>query len=78
MEKHGGHEDLRGPDHRSIIPYVHGESVVLQCVWCCSSWELNFIAPVIHPDFYSSSTGSYTVTQGPTSGPRVNEIIYSI
>jgi hypothetical protein len=23
MDKHGGHEDLRGSDRRSVIPYVH-------------------------------------------------------
>jgi hypothetical protein len=24
MDKRGGHEDLRGSDRRSVIPYVHG------------------------------------------------------
>jgi hypothetical protein len=24
MRKYGGHEDLRGLGHRSVIPYVHG------------------------------------------------------
>jgi hypothetical protein len=24
MRKYGGHEDLRGSDRRSVIPYVHG------------------------------------------------------
>jgi hypothetical protein len=24
MDEHGGHEDLRGSSHRSVIPYVHG------------------------------------------------------
>jgi hypothetical protein len=23
MKEHGGHEDLRGSDRRSVIPYVH-------------------------------------------------------
>jgi hypothetical protein len=23
-DEHGGHQDLRGSDHRSAIPYVHG------------------------------------------------------
>jgi hypothetical protein len=32
MKKHGGHEDLCGLGHRSIIPYVHGRmGVILQC-----------------------------------------------
>jgi hypothetical protein len=39
MEEHGGHEDLHGLGHQSVIPYVH-ESVVLLCVRC-SSRELN-------------------------------------
>jgi hypothetical protein len=31
MKEHGGHEDLRGLGHRSIIPYVHGRiRVILQ------------------------------------------------
>jgi hypothetical protein len=24
MDEHGEHEDLRGSNHRSVIPYVHG------------------------------------------------------
>jgi hypothetical protein len=24
IDKRGGHEDLRGSDRRSVIPYVHG------------------------------------------------------
>jgi hypothetical protein len=34
MEKHGGHEDLRGLAHQSIIPYIHGRvccTVVCAC-----------------------------------------------
>jgi hypothetical protein len=23
MDEHGGHKDLRGSDHQSVIPYVH-------------------------------------------------------
>jgi hypothetical protein len=26
MDEHGGHEDLRGSDRRSVIPYVHGRT----------------------------------------------------
>jgi hypothetical protein len=29
MEEHGGHEDLRGSDHQSIIPYIHGRMKVV-------------------------------------------------
>jgi hypothetical protein len=34
MNKHGGHEDLRGSGHRSVILYIHGRIrvVVLLCV----------------------------------------------
>jgi hypothetical protein len=38
--------------------------------------NLVFLA-VLHPDLYSSRTGSYTMTQGPTGGPRVVESLYS-
>jgi hypothetical protein len=50
----------------------------LPCVWCYSSWELNLVAPIIRQIFYSSRLGSYTLTQGTTSGPRVDEILYHI
>jgi hypothetical protein len=26
MDERGGHEDLRGLGHRSVIPYVHGRT----------------------------------------------------
>jgi hypothetical protein len=26
IDEHSGHEDLRGFDHRSVIPYVHGRT----------------------------------------------------
>jgi hypothetical protein len=26
MDERGGHEDLRGSGHRSVIPYVHGRT----------------------------------------------------
>jgi hypothetical protein len=26
MDERGGHEDLRGSDRRSVIPYVHGRT----------------------------------------------------
>jgi hypothetical protein len=32
MDKRGGHEDLRGSGHRSIIPYVHGRMELYCCV----------------------------------------------
>jgi hypothetical protein len=67
---HGGHKHLRGSGRRSVIPYVHGESVVLLCVWCCSSRELNLakrvrLDSVAAPSFYSTRQGCYKKTQGP-------------
>jgi hypothetical protein len=52
----------RVSDCRSVIPNVHGESVVLLCVWCCTSQGFNLVAPVIHPTFCSPWPGSYTMT----------------
>jgi hypothetical protein len=42
MDEHGGHRNLRGLSHRSVIPYIYGE-------WCCIvvllkpwlEWDLN-------------------------------------
>jgi hypothetical protein len=39
--------------------------------------ELNLVSPVICSIFYSSRPASYTVTQGPTGGPRVVGSLYS-
>jgi hypothetical protein len=39
MDERGGHRDLRGLDHRSVIPYVHEMmGVVLQCVVQALAW----------------------------------------
>jgi hypothetical protein len=39
MNEHGGHEDLRGSGHWSVIPYVHGRmGVVLQCAIQVLAW----------------------------------------
>jgi hypothetical protein len=37
MEEHGGHEDLCGSGHQSIIPYVH-ERVC--CIALCALFKL--------------------------------------
>jgi hypothetical protein len=74
--EHGGQGDLRGSGHPSVIPYVHGRAFVLQCLWCCSSLGFHLVAPIVHLAFYSSRSGSYTVTQGLTSGPRVVGSLY--
>jgi hypothetical protein len=75
-KKHGGYEDLRGSGYRSVISYVHGESVVLLSVRC-SSWEFYLVAPVVYQAFYSQGSGSYTVIQGPTGGPTIVGSLYN-
>jgi hypothetical protein len=32
IREYGGHEDLRGSDHRSVIPYVHDSKELCCCV----------------------------------------------
>jgi hypothetical protein len=34
MDERGGHEDLRGSSHRSVIPYVHGRTEL----YCAQAW----------------------------------------
>jgi hypothetical protein len=34
MDERSGHEDLRGSDRRSVIPYVHGKTE-LYCAQAC-------------------------------------------
>jgi hypothetical protein len=61
---------------RSVIPYVHGDDCCI-AVWCCSSLELNLVAPVVCSDFYIPSPDSYTVIQGLTDGLRVVKSLYN-
>jgi hypothetical protein len=35
MDERGGHEDLRGTDHQSVIPYIHGRTKL----YCSSMYE---------------------------------------
>jgi hypothetical protein len=35
MNKRGGHEDLRGSDRRSVIPYVHGRTEL----YCAQAYD---------------------------------------
>jgi hypothetical protein len=79
MDERGGHEDLCGSGHRSIIPYVHGRTGL----YCSSLYEPEpfFDRPyeeVSTRSFYSSRSGSYNETQGPTGGPELVETLYSI
>jgi hypothetical protein len=79
MDECGRHEDLRGSGCRSVIPYVHGRTELY-----CSSLPCLSL-PVCPPSeeasgraFYSSRSGSYIETRGPTGGPMVVETLYSI
>jgi hypothetical protein len=54
MEEHGGHENLYGLDHRSIIPYVHGRVCYIAVCVCYSSCELNLSESNACPTFYIS------------------------
>jgi hypothetical protein len=62
MRKLDEHESLRGSGDRNIISYIHGRE--LYCCVCVALFkaELNFFPPVIHPAFYSTKLGSYTMT----------------
>jgi hypothetical protein len=79
MDERGGHEHLRDSGHRSIIPYVHERTELYYSSMPCLS--LPFHLP--HEEasaraFYSSRSGSYIETRGPTSGPMVVKTLYSI
>jgi hypothetical protein len=77
MLKRDKHEGLRGLGCRSIIPYDHGrEGCIAVCVVLFKA-ELNLSIPVICPDFYSSRSGSYSMTQSPTGGSGVVGSLYS-
>jgi hypothetical protein len=67
MNECGGHQDLRGLDRRSIIPYVHGRTGL----YCTSLPCLSFFYPceVAHARaFYTSWSGSYNESQGLIGG----------
>jgi hypothetical protein len=56
------HDGLRGLGRQSIIPYIHGrDSCIVACVSLFKD-ELNLVPPAIRLTFYSSRSGSYTMT----------------
>jgi hypothetical protein len=79
IDERGGHEDLRGPDRRSVIPYIYGRMKLyysrLPCLSIFSDRPIE-VAPA--RSFYSSRSGSYIETRGPTGGPEVVETLYNI
>jgi hypothetical protein len=54
MEEHSGHEDLRGSDCQSVIPYIHERVCCIAMCVRCSSRELNLSESNAYPTFYSS------------------------
>jgi hypothetical protein len=80
MDERGGHEDLRGLARRSVIPYVH-ERMELYCSSLYKPEPFLFFYPckeVSTQSFYSSRSGSYNETRGPTGGSEVVETLYNI
>jgi hypothetical protein len=85
MNERGGHEDLHGSDRQSVIPYIHRRTEL----YCSRLYEPEtFLFPLsvclsVHPSevaparaIYSSRSGSYNESRGPTGGPEVVEILY--
>jgi hypothetical protein len=80
MDERGGHEDLCGLGHRSVIPYIHGRTE-LYCAQPGLPEPAFFVRPreeVYTRSSYGSRPGSYNETRGPTDGPEVVETLYSI
>jgi hypothetical protein len=79
MDERGGHEDLCGSSRQSVIPYVHGRTEL----YCSSLPCLSLPFSSAHEEaparaFYSSRSGSYIETWGPTGGLAVFETLYGI
>jgi hypothetical protein len=79
MDECGEHEDLCGSGRRSIISYIHGGTEL----YCSSQYPelfpfLTLREEVSIRSFYSSRSGSYNETRGPTGGSEVVETLYSI
>jgi hypothetical protein len=63
IDERGGHEDLRGLDHRSVIPYVHGRTGLycssLPCLYEPEPFSSNPCEVASARAFYSSRSDSY-------------------
>jgi hypothetical protein len=81
MDERDGHEDLRGSDRRSVIPYVHGRMKLYCSSLPCLSLPICPPALTDHREevstrsFYSSRPSE---TRGLTGGPEVVETLYNI
>jgi hypothetical protein len=77
IEERGGHQDLRGSCRWSVIPYVHRSTVLyctsLPCLSIFFSSDPCEVAPV--RAFYSSRSGSYNESRGPTGGLRAGQTL---
>jgi hypothetical protein len=90
IDERGGHEDLCGLGHRSVIPYVHERTELYYSSMPClcepepylfSALTDLFFDPreeVFIRSFYSSRSGSYNETRDPTGGLEVGERLYNI
>jgi hypothetical protein len=88
MDECGGHKDLRGPDHRSVIPYIHWRTELYYSSLPCLSLPIyppalidlsvNPCEEALVRAYYSSRSGNYIETRGPIGGPEVVETLYNI
>jgi hypothetical protein len=73
LDERGGHDDLRGSGHLSVIPYVNGRTELYFCssMPClslfCFSDPLEMVPARA---FYSSRSGSYNESPRPDRWPR--------
>jgi hypothetical protein len=64
IDEYGGHEDLRGSGHRSVIPYIHGRMELYCSSLPCVSLFSDRPCEVAHARaFYSSTSCSYIETR---------------
>jgi hypothetical protein len=81
IDKRGGHEDLRGSDRWSVIPYVHERTELYCSSLSCLCEPEPFLFPTDHCEvaparaLYSSRLGSYNESRGPTGGLGVGQTL---
>jgi hypothetical protein len=81
LDEHGGHQDLCGSGHRSVMSYVYGRTVLYCSSLSCLCEPETFFQPfelVSTWSFYSLRSGNYIETRGPTDGSKVVETLYII
>jgi hypothetical protein len=71
MEKHGGHEDLRGSGRRNVIPYIHGRvCCIAVCARAVQAMSLTCLNLTPAPPFVAQGCGSYKGSLGPDRCPE--------